>query len=343
MSTGSKKTPWAKWDDEQLLGVRLCDLGVSIRDSILQERIDRVQTELDRKHLRFKPYFWLSDDWFTPEGVTGVAVPFFLAHPRLVKLERNQMSEVEGGSREGCLKILRHEVGHAIDHAFELHRRRKWQRLFGPTSRRYPTGYRPNPYSRRHVLNLEYWYAQAHPDEDFAETFAVWLQPRSQWRKRYQSWPRAMEKLEYVDELMRDLAGVKPQVSTRTRVDSLPRLRIRLGDYYQEKLRVHGKDFPDYYDGVLRRHFQLTEERTGAVPAWTLLRQVRPQVLCTAAGWSGDPRYQLDHMLRDMAGRCQELGLYAKDPAQQSRPEFVVRLARHALNSLYRHRRWVQM
>jgi hypothetical protein len=328
---------------QQLLNMRLCDLGLSIEKSVLQERVHKIQAELDQRGLAFRPYFWLSDDWFTPEGLTGVAIPFYLAHPRLVKLERNQMGEVEGGSREWFLKILRHEVGHAFDHAFDLHKQRHWQRLFGPTSRHYPTGYRPDPYSHRHVHNLEYWYAQAHPDEDFAETFAVWLRPRSQWRKRYQTWPQALEKLEYVDSLMKDLNGEKPRRTTRLRVDSLARLRKTVGQYYADKIAAQGRDFPDYYDGILRRHFTVAHRSPKPVSAASVLSRVRPSVMRQVDGLGGDQRHLFDQVLRDMAGRCRELRLFAKDPERQALPEYAVWLARHAFDSLRRNRRWVQM
>ncbi len=343
MSKTGTNRDWPELAEEQLLEVRLCDLGISIEGSVIEERIARVRYELARRGLLFRPYFWLSDDWFTPEDVTGVAVPFYLAHPRLLRLERKQIGEVEGGKRDWCLMILRHEVGHALDHAFGLHRRRRWQRLFGPTSRHYPSGYRPDPHSRRHVMNLEYWYAQAHPDEDFAESFAVWLQPRSQWRKRYASWPQAFAKLEYIDGLMTELAGKKPPHTTRERVDSLPRMRKTLGEHYDQKLRVQGREFPDYYDGVLRRAFSTAKRRPRTTPAWSVLRRVRPFVLSKASGWAGDQRHSLDLMLRDMAGRCQELGLYATDAKRQSRPQFALSLARRAMDSLHRNRRWVQM
>jgi hypothetical protein len=340
--TGANRD-WQKLSEERLLEIRLCDLRLSIEGSVLEERIENVRDELSGRGLLFRPYFWLSDDWFTPEDVTGVAIPFFLAHPRLVRLERKQMGEVEGGNREWCMKILRHEIGHALDHAFGLHRRRRWQRLFGPTSRHYPKGYRPDPHSRHHVLNLEYWYAQAHPDEDFAESFAVWLQPRSQWRKRYAAWPRARAKLEYIDELMAGIIGKKPPHTTRERVDSLPSLHMTLAEYYDHKLRVHGREFPDYYDGVLKRAFSTAPKSPRLVPAWSILHRVRPFVLSKASGWAGDQRHSLDRMLHDMAGRCRELDLYATDIRRQSRPQFALSLARRAMDSLHRNRRWVQM
>ena len=137
-----------------------------------------------------------------------------------MKLEKKMMFDVEGGTWRECMAILRHEAGHALQHGYQLQRRRRWQQLFGPSSKHYPRYYRPNPASRRYVQHLRLWYAQSHPDEDFAETFAVWLRPRSNWRTRYAGWP-ALKKLEYVDELMGEIAGKRPLITTRERVDPL--------------------------------------------------------------------------------------------------------------------------
>src|ERR687895_991861 len=209
---------WANWPDEKLLDLRICDLKVTIEGSILEDRIADLQRELDARSLTFQPHFWLSGEWFSPDGVPGVAIPFYLAHPRLEKLERSQMLEVEGGTPEWCMKILRHEAGHAIDNAYRLRTRLRRQRVFGPSYIQYPDYYTPKPYSKSYVLHLDSWYAQSHPDEDFAETFAVWLKPDSQWRERYDDWP-AIKKLEYVDVLMRELAGKPMLVCTPRKVE----------------------------------------------------------------------------------------------------------------------------
>ena len=117
---------WAAWPDEKLLDLRIAELGVSIEGSILESRIAELQRELDARGLTlFQPHFWLSAEWFSPDGVPGVAIPFYLAHPRLEKLERAQMLEVEGGNEAWCMKILRHEAGHAIDNAYKLRQRRR--------------------------------------------------------------------------------------------------------------------------------------------------------------------------------------------------------------------------
>ena len=148
----------------------------------LETRVDLLYDELDRAGVRFRPHVWLSYDWFTPDGVPGFAIPFYLAHRRLARIEHHQMLEVEGGSHSSCMKLLRHEAGHAIDNAYRLHWKKRWRESFGRFSQPYRTTYVPKPSSRQYVLNLDYWYSHSHPAEDYAETFAVWLQPGSKWR-----------------------------------------------------------------------------------------------------------------------------------------------------------------
>ena len=185
--------------------MRFCDLKLQIERTPLARRVRRLYRELDKRQIGFRPHVWLSEEWFSPDGVPGIAVPFYLAHPRLERLERRMMRNVEGGSAESAMRILRHEAGHAIDTAYRLRRRRRWREVFGPASLPYPDSYTARPGSRRYVQHLGDWYAQAHPCEDFAETFAVWLKPNSSWRRNYAQWP-AFNKLEFVDELLGERA-----------------------------------------------------------------------------------------------------------------------------------------
>ncbi len=281
----------------------MCDLGVSIEDSILQERVERLQDELDQRNISFRPAFWLSEEWFSPDGVPGVALPFYLAHPRLMKLEKKQMLEVEGGTYESCMRILRHETGHAIDNAYRLHRRRQWQRLFGKSSKPYPEVYSPKPYSKRFVLHLDSWYAQSHPSEDYAETFAVWLQPGSRWRTRYKDWP-ALKKLLYVDELMAEIAGQKPLVHSRARVDSLSQLRKTLREHYNEKRTRYGTEHPAVYDRDLRRLFSDHPQYASRPSAAAFLRHRRRELREFVAHWTGEHQYTIDQVLQEMIARC---------------------------------------
>lgn len=231
-----RKAPW--WEhlpDEELLDVRLCDLDLRIEGTDVQDRLMRLYAELERAGLRrFRPYAWLSTSWFTPHGSTGFAVPFYLAHQRLVRLERWQFGEAEGASREGGLRLMRHEAAHVLDNAYRLHRRRDWRETFGTFSQPYRASYRPKPGSRHHVVNLDYWYAQSHPGEDWAETFAVWLRPGSGWRSRYRGWP-ALRKLQYVEGLVRELADRRPLVRTRERLEEISELQHTLREHYRRK------------------------------------------------------------------------------------------------------------
>ena len=222
--------------DRQLLDLRFCDLPLRIKGTRLEQRIDRLYRELDARGLFFRPHIWLSEEWFTPDGVGGFAIPFYLAHPRLIKLERSQMLEVEGSSEGECMRILRHDAGHALDNAFRLHANRTWADTFGSYRVPYPEWYQPQPGSRDYVLNLDAWYAQAHPAEDFAETFAVWLKPGSRWRRQYEGWG-ALRKLEYVDRSMEKLVDRRPARNSRRQIEPLSaRCDARVEGFARQRL-----------------------------------------------------------------------------------------------------------
>ena len=226
----------------------------------------RLYGELARKGIRFRPHVWLAEEWFSPDGVPGIAIPFYLAHPRLMRLERRFMHEVEGGNDKWLMRILRHETGHAIDTAFGLRRRKAWRETFGKASRRYPSRYSPRPGSRNYVLHLGHWYAQSHPTEDFAETFAVWLPPRSRWRSQYAGWP-ALAKLEYVDRTMRALAGhARDRTSTAASIEPLAENERTLREHYRRKQARYEIDTARSYDRPLLRVFA-PPRRAAAQPA----------------------------------------------------------------------------
>src|SRR5687767_8549321 len=238
------RVDWADLDDDALLNVRMADLPIAI-EGTLADRLEQLHEELAARGLKFPLHFYLSDEWFTPDGATAIAIPFYLAHPRLSKLEEAQMLEVEGGEHEWCMRILRHEAGHAIDNAFRLRLRRQRRQIFGLPSEPYPEFYTPKPYSKSFVLHLDAWYAQCHPDEDFAETFAVWLTPTSEWRQRYAGWP-ALKKLECMDELMASIRQRPARVVNPDEVDPLRKLKKTLRQHYRTKRRYYGVDYPHF-------------------------------------------------------------------------------------------------
>src|SRR5260370_7196752 len=151
---------------------------------------------------------------------------------------------------------------------------RRWLRGFGSFAEAYPTHYKLIPNSRKFVLNLDRWYAQAHPAEDFAETFAVWLQRRSNWRRRYRGWP-ALRKLEYVDELVQEIAGSRPRNLVRRKIETLSEIRLTLREHYERKRRKYAFEWPAYLDNDLRRIFsQEPRYQSRHTPA-TFLRPIR--------------------------------------------------------------------
>ena len=330
---------WAEWNDERLLDLRLADLDLHIQGSALEPLIAQVRRELIERDLRFHPHFWLSDEWFCPDGVPGVAIPFFLAHPRLSRLEQSQMLEVEGGTPEWGLRILRHEVGHAVENAYGLRKLRRRRELFGLSSQKYPEYYTPKPYSKSFVLHLDSWYAQSHPDEDFAETFAVWLTPGSDWARRYQGW-KALQKLEYVDGLMKQIAGRPPTVTNRQRVEPLSASKKTLREHY-ERLRGHyGVDEPDVYDRDLKRLFSNAPEHAGNPSAVRFLSRLRKESRRLVGTFTHERQYTIDQVLGDMVERCRELGLRLRGPEEDAKRAFLVLLTVQTMNFLHsgRHR-----
>jgi hypothetical protein len=249
------------------------------------------------------------------------------------------MLAVEGGEHEWCMRILRHEAGHVMDNVYKLRLRRQRRRLFGSPSKPYPEFYAPRPYSKRYVLHLDPWYAQSHPDEDFAETFAVWLTPESNWKTRYAGWP-AFRKLHYMDELMQSLANKKPLLNTCEEVDPLRRLNRTLRYHYKKKRSHYGVDHPAFYDRDLRKLFSDAPEHAARMTAAQFLGRHRRQVRKVVADWTGIYQYTIDRVLEDIIIRCRELKLRLAAPEDEALQEFTVLLTVQVMNYLHsgRHR-----
>jgi hypothetical protein len=339
-----RRFAWAALSDDELLQLRLKDLKITVEGTWLERCLRDLNDELAERGLRIRPHAWISNEWFSPDDTPGIAIPFYLAHPRLMRLERKMIIDVEGGTVPECMRILRHEAGHVLQVSYQLQRRRRWQELFGRSSTRYPRYYRPNPASRRYVYHLPRWYAQSHPDEDFAETFAVWLTPRSNWRKRYAGWP-ALKKLQYVDELMAEIATEKPVLTRRLHVDPLSRLTQTLGEHYEKKREHYAIDYPKVYDRDLRRIFSADPRHHRSPAASAFLRRNRARIRQIVSKWTGEYQLTLDAVFDDMIGRCRELKLRAVGSERQLRMEFIVLLTAKTVHSLYSpsRRQWLAL
>lgn len=332
-----RRTPrywWERLSDAKLLDLKLSDLELKIAGSELEVYIRQLYQELRARGLKFMPPCWLSYDWFAPSHVAGIAIPFYLAHPRLKRIEDEMMLEVEGGTKKWCMRLLRHESGHVYETAYRLGRRPTWKRVFGNASKPYPRNYRIRPISKNYVLHLDWWYAQSHPSEDFAETFAVWLAPGSRWRAVYRDWP-ALKKLEYVDQLMKELAGKRPPQPSREREAHVSTLRWTLRDHYNHKRRQRSEQYPDFYDPDLHHLFPDPPHPSRAPAAAAYLRKLAPELRRLVSSWAGVHTYTVDLVLRDMITRCRELDLRVGRSANEIKLEAAIMLTMQTMNFVY--------
>lgn len=226
-----------KYDRQELLNSRICDLDISLENSWLAPLAELLISEISKAGMRqFKPRIYVGDEWFSPEGTCAIAVPFFLLDQDLIHLERSFFRVAEGQTKSWAMRLLRHEAGHCFDHAYEVSKEPEWKRLFGDRSVPYrPESYRFVPNHKHFVKNLEEGYAQSHPDEDFAETFAVFLNPRSQWRKHYAKQPVALAKLKYIEDTIARCSRKTPSAKTYPLMSDARRLTSKLSTYYKRR------------------------------------------------------------------------------------------------------------
>jgi hypothetical protein len=294
-------------DVQEILSKPIKDLGLKLEGSPIERLVQQLYRELDRKGLiRFRPLCYLSDEWGCPSGEPVIGIPFYLADPKLARLEK-EMNDLE--DRREIMMYLRHEAGHAFNYAYALYKTPEWRDLFGPFRRPYRDQYRPVPFSRRFVRHIAGWYAQKHPDEDFAETFAVWLTPRSQWRKRYRGWA-AMAKLRYVDRMarkLRDVEPVRPQGHTDITVEEM---ETTVEDFYKKALEEEGQSVALALDTDLVDIFPVSRrKKKGVRPAADLLRDNRKAIVDKVTYWTGVQRPLVRRLVESIERRVGELGL----------------------------------
>jgi hypothetical protein len=277
-----------EWERERrsLMDQRISELGLSVRGSLVEKYVDRLYAELDAKGLRFHPPVYLSDEWGCPDETPLIGVPFYLADQRLARIEEEHAVEVE--SEADAMRFLRHEAGHAFNYAYRLYDRPDWRRIFGPYSRPYRDRFRANPFSRNFVRHILGWYAQKHPDEDFAESFAVWLTPGRDWRAEYAGWP-ALMKIEYVDRVMRDVGDEMP-VAPDPEEDDLPveSMRYTLAEHYRSLDEPLPLTDDRHFDGDLRALFGTVDDAPEGESAAEFVRRHRREIVSRIAYWTGE-------------------------------------------------------
>ena len=294
-----------------LLGQRISELGLHLRGTPLEQLVNKLYDELRARGLAFLPPVYLSDEWGCPDSTPVIAAPFYLADERLMRIEEERAAGVE--SEAESMRYLRHEAGHAYNYAYRLYDRPEWRQLFGPYSRPYRDRYHADPFSRQYVRHILGWYAQKHPDEDFAETFAVWLTPGSRWRERYASWP-ALAKLDYVDRVLQEIAHEPPVVSAQVSDNDLPveAMHYTVEEHYRELEHRLPIDDEQFFDGDLLTLF-VAANREQPTDAATFIRQHRRELVARIGYWSGEGASVVGAFIDFLAQRADQLGLALRD------------------------------
>jgi hypothetical protein len=311
----------------ELLKSRISSLGLAIEGSPLDRFVARLRREMEAKRLRYKPEVYLTDGWGCPDRSPVIGIPFYLADPRLARLEGEQAGDVEDART--IMMLLRHEAGHAVNYAYRLWRRSSWTEIFGPFTKPYRDSFQPDRTSRhyvRHVSAYHYGrtYAQKHPDEDFAETFAVWLTPRSNWRARYRSWP-VIRKLIYVDRLMKEIRGTAPETRGGRRLRPVDRMNLTLAEHYGKKAERFRRDARGYVDDSLHDAFPASRGQV-LRPAAALFKRYHDRLVERVVHWSVLTPAEADALLRKLQARAAALGLNYRPGAEGERLMDVVSL-----------------
>ena len=294
--------------DQELLSRPIRDLGLKLEGSPVERFVEQLYRELDAKGLtKFRPACYLTDEWGCPSGEPVIGIPFYLAHAALAELEK-QAHDLED-ARE-IMMYLRHEAGHAFTYAYRLHNSAEWKQLFGPFRRPYRDNYRPAPFSRDYVRHLPGWYAQKHPDEDFAETFAVWLTPRSNWRKRYRGWA-ALEKLRYLDRLARKVGRSDPPRRRGQTDITVDEMETTVGAFYHQAAREEVGVAELVPDTDLQDIFRVSKRSKSGRPVQEFLHKHRKAVIDKVAHWTGAQRPLIRTLLERIEERAGKLDLRA--------------------------------
>jgi hypothetical protein len=290
---------------KELLSSRICDLPLKIPGTRIEELIIKLYRELEQAGISFKPRVYLSDEWGCPQNVPVIAIPFYLADAELTRLE-GELSGIEAEDEDEVMMYLRHEAGHSFNYAFNLFKQAEWRRLFGKYTLPYREAYKPVPFSTKYVRHIGGWYAQKHPDEDFAETFAVWLTPGSAWRDRYAGTP-ALEKLNYVDRIAKTLGRQTPANVGETEDKPLRDLKMTLLSWHKMNAHISNSSFNLHpiLDEDLKRLFPESEGQAAA----EVMQDYSFQLTRDINYWTGIDRHILEALLTELRERVKVLDL----------------------------------
>ena len=297
-----------------LLSTPLRDLGLSIAGTPLEPVLAQFQQELEQAGIRrLQPDFYLSTEWGVPFNTISIGIPFYLARPDLTAVHAERIGHLEGGDRTDLLRYLRHEMGHVVNYAYQLYEQEEWIKQFGSITQPYVEEYHPEPFSRRYVRHLPGWYAQKHPDEDWAETFAVWMTPHFDWRAAYADWPQARAKLDYCDRTMAVLNQCDPAVTTTEHDEDVGELTVSLEDFYGEPAGPGGDTLPPGLDGALQAIFEdfgapeALSSNAPRRPADELIGRLERDLVANVYRWTGHFPEPTRCLVQQLAQRARQL------------------------------------
>jgi hypothetical protein len=296
-------------DIKELLPQQISRLGLRLEGSPVERYVHMLYADLIRKGLkRFRPPCYLTDEWGCPDREPIIGIPFYLADPKLARLEK-EVDDVED-ARE-IRMYLRHEAGHAFNYAYRLYEAPEWREVFGPFNRPYRDKYRPVPFDRHFVRHMEGWYAQKHPDEDFAETFAVWLTPGSRWRVRYRGWP-ALRKLQYIDRTARRVGDEEPLVRLASTDITVEEMDMTVEEFFRENAPAVAPvdvaletDLPDLFVRTRRPGRKMR-------PAAAWIAEHRADLVNKIEYWTGVRRPVVRSLIESIEEAAARLKLYVR-------------------------------
>jgi len=310
----------------ELLPVPIKELGLKLEGSPIERYVEQLFKELEAKGLqRFRPAFYLTSEWGCPSEQPVIGVPFYLADPRIGAIE-SAVNDLEN-ERE-IMMYMRHEAGHAFNYAYELYKTDEWREIFGPFRRPYRDRYSYVPFSKNYVRHMEGWYAQKHPDEDFAETFAVWLTPRSKWREKYKTWPGALKKLQYMDRICHDLGATEPIRPLGETDFTVEDMEETIEEFYRETTRDETQAIADLpldtdLDDIFSQPEDVAEEHRRK--ASEMINENRKNIVSAITYWTGVRRSLARTLVECIIGKVDELNLVVDRNSEQEKiVEFTV-------------------
>ena len=324
-------------EKERILQNKIDELGLRIEGTYLEELVKRLYAELDAAGIALKPKVYLSDEWSCPDGVPVIGIPFYLADSKLSRLEEEMMDGIEAQTEEEILGYLRHEAGHTFNYAHKLYETDEFLRVFGDYSAPYRDDYVPQPFSRNYVRHIPGWYAQKHPDEDFSETFAVWLDPHSNWREAYRDWG-CYDKLLYVDRIVREYGPRAPVVSGEDYDFASEALVYSIEEHYK-KTRPPLLELPAEFDHDLREIFRSGEPSgtTQRQRADQFITRHRRHLVDRISHWTGLYDVIVRSLINHFIERCAQLELWL-DPeeSEDTLVDLTACASALAMNRLYK-------